>query len=117
MVEHLTGREAQFRVDGLVDFCRDDYAISAMVCSGGGWRNRSMVEAELDSRYETLRLQGSVPSFALVAGEEHSPDRVTPGNIVVETDPDDLVTGPTALQILYLSELRSDPSLLRQVIR
>ena len=117
MVESLTGREAQFRVDGLVDFCRDDYATSVMICSGGGWRNRSMVEDELDRRYETLRLQGRVPSFALVAGEEHSPDRVTPGNIAFETDPDDLVSGPTALQVLYLSELRSDPSPLRQVIR
>jgi len=117
MVETLTGREAQFRSDGLVDFCRDDYATSAMVCSGGGWRNKSMVEAELDRRYETLRLQGRAPSFALVAGEEHSPDRVTPRNIAVEADPDDLVTGPTSLQVLYLSELRLDPSPLNQVIR
>ena len=117
MVESLTGRQAIFRDDGVVDFRSGDYATSAIVCSGGGWRTKSMVEARLDKRLDDSRLRGKTPLFALVAGVENGSDSATPSNLIVESDPYDVVTGSTGLHVLYISELRSDPSLVHQVIR
>ena len=36
MVEKLSGRRAQFRDDGVVEFYRDDRVMHVLVCSGGG---------------------------------------------------------------------------------
>ena len=117
MVENSTDRQAEFREDGLVDFSRDGYSVRALVCSGGGWRNKTTIEAVLEQQFEAFKLRGQAPSFALVAGVESGPETTTPSNITAETDPDDLVNGPVALPVVYVSELRLDPSLVDQVVR
>ena len=116
LLERLIAREARFGKDGLVDFFRDGYATRVMVCSGGGTRTRPMVEAEIEKRYRSMRVQGKAPSFALIAGVEHGPEGSTPRNIAVETDPDDLVAGVGDFHFLYVSEIRSDPATALRVI-
>ena len=116
-IERGIEREARFGEDGLVEFFRDGYATRAMVCSGGGSRTRPMVEEEIHRRYRSMRLQGKAPSFALIAGVEHSPERATPSNIAVETDPDDLITSGEDFHILDASEVRLDPVRALKVIQ
>ena len=117
MVERVGGQQARFREDGLVEFSVGGYVTLIMVCSGGGWMNSARVEAELSKRREALQRQGRAPSVALVGGVEQGPEKTTPSNIAGDGNPDDLVTGPTMLRIITIAELRSDPELVRQVIR
>ena len=75
------------------------------------------VEAELSKRREAMYRQGRAPLVALVSGVEPGPDTATPSNIAGDSDPDDLVAGPSHLRIVSINELRTDPGLVRQVIR
>ena len=117
LVERQIQLEARFGEDGLVEFHGEGYAMRAMVITGGGSRTRPAVEAEANKRYESMRLQGRPPSFALIAGVEPSPYLATPSNIALEADPDDLVSGATDFRILHISEIRSDPSRALETIR
>ena len=60
----------------------------------GGWRTEALVRTELSRLHPTSRRNGRTPSVALVAGLEAAADVVTPSNIVADTDPNDLITGP-----------------------
>ena len=117
LVERVTGRQARFGKDGLVEFACGGYVTRVMVCSGGGWMNYALVAAELSRRRDVLNREGRTPSVALVAGVGSSPDIATPSDIVVETDPNDLVTGPSQLRIISIDELRSDHRSILEVIR
>ena len=116
MLERVSGRQARFSADGLVEFADGPYITRVVVCSGGGWMNRAAVEAKLSERLEAIRGRGDTPSAVLVAGMEDSPDIATPSNIAADTDPDDLVTGPSHLPIVKLTNLRADHGLIHEVI-
>ena len=117
MVERISGRQAEFGEDGLVDFCRGGYVTRAMVCSGGGLMTGARVEAELSRRREVMQRQGRAPSLALVAGVEPGQDIVTPSDIIADADPDDLVTGPARLWVVNVAKLLSNPELISEMIR
>ncbi len=117
MVERVSGRQARFDEDGLVEFSTDGYVTRVMVCSGNGWMTGARVEAELNKRRQAMQRLGRAPLVALVSGVEPGPDTATPSNIAGSSHPDDLVTGPSLLRIISVHELRSDPSLVRQVIQ
>ena len=117
MVERVSGRQARFDEDGLVEFSLDGYVTRVMVCSGGGWMTGALVEAELSKRRAAMQRQGRAPLVALVAGVEPGPDTATPNNIAGDADPDDLVRGPSRLRMVSINELRTDPGLVRQVIQ
>ena len=116
-VERVSGHQARFGEDGLVEFSRDGYVTRALVCSGGGWMTKARLEAELSKRRETMRRLGKPPSFGLFGGVESGPDVATPSDITGDTDPEDVVTGPTTLQTISVTALRSDPNVVLQVIR
>ena len=119
VVERETGLRAEFREDGLVEFSDGSYPIPAMVCSGGAWMTTARVEAELIKRYDILTGHHKTPAFALVSGIEDSPALATPNNIVIESVPDDLLTGPenlTQIRFIRIAELRVNPSLIHEVI-
>ena len=117
MMERVSGRQARFGEDGLVEFSGDGYIARALVCSGGGWMTMARVEAELSRRREVMRRSGRPPSFALIGGIESGSVVATPSDIAGDTNPEDVVTGPTALQTISIAELRADPSVVLQVIR
>lgn len=119
MVERETGLRAEFREDGIVEFSRGDYLTPAIVCSGGGWKTLARVEAELSMRYQHLTSKVRVPSFALVTGIEDIPAISTPSDIVGESAPGDLLTGPgyySQIRFIRISDIRSNPKLIHQAI-
>ena len=119
VVERETGLQAEFIEDGLVEFSNGGYPTRGMVCFGGGWMTTARVEAEIMKRYAAPASQNRLPSFALVTGIEDSPVIATPNDIVVESEPGDLLTGPAQLaeiRFIRISELRSNPSVIREVI-
>ena len=116
-VERVSGHQARFGEDGLVEFSQDGYVTRALVCFGGGWMTKARFEAELSKRREAMRRLGKPPSFGLIGGVEIGPDVATPSDITGDTNPQDVVTGPTTLQTISITELRSDPSVVQQVIR
>ena len=116
MVERVSGRQARFSEDGLVEFLGDGYVTQVMVCSGGGWRTGALIEAELSKRRKTMVPKGRVPPVALVAGVASSPDIATPSDITADTDPNDLVSGPAQLRIVSIVSLRDDPGRVKEVV-
>ena len=117
IVERLSGHQAGFGDNGLVEFSRDGNVRRVMVCSGGGWMTNARIEAELRTRQQELQHQGKSLSVALVGGVESSTPVSTPSNIVADSDPNDLLTGPGYLRIISIAELRADPELALEVIR
>ena len=117
MVEKLSGRQASFRDDGVVEFCQDRHVARVMVCSGRGSMDYARMEAELSDRRDRFMGLGKPFSVALIGGVESSADIATPSNIITETDPHDLVTGSAHLRIVSISDLRADHTLIREVIR
>lgn len=117
VVEKLSNRHASFVGDGLVELCQDKHVIRIMVCSGRGSMNFARIEAELSDRRERLLSQGQPVAVALVAGLDSDAHIATPSDIVAETEPHDLVTGPNYLRIVSIAELRADPTLISEVIR
>lgn len=117
MIERLSGRKAHVTADGLVEFASEGYPTMAMVCSGGGWIGAAKVQAELSKRRDHLKHQGRGPSFALVAAVDDWPEFATPDNIAIDEDPNSLITGPDKLNIVSLSSLRSESSLVDEVFK
>ena len=117
MVEKLSGRQASFVGDGLVEFSQDNHVTRVMVCSGRGSMNYARMEAELSDRRERLLGQGKSFAVALVGGIDSDADIATPSDIIAESEPDDLVTGPAHLRIVSIAKLRADPTLISEVIR
>ena len=117
MVEKLSDRQAIFVDHGLVEFCRGNHVTRVMFCSGRGSMNYARMEAELSDRREQLVGQGKSFAVALVGGLDSDADIATPSDIIAETEPHDLVTGPAHLRIIRIGKLRADPTLISEVIR
>ena len=117
MIERLSGRQARFSVDGLVEFCSGSDIRPAMVCHGSGSMSAAMIEASIRARRQTMQPEGRAPSLALVAGTMQGADVATPSDIVAESRHDDLVTGPLHLEIVKIEDLRADPQRVREVIQ
>ena len=75
------------------------------------------IQAELSKRRENLKHQGRGPSLALVSGVDVWPELATPDNIAIDEDPNSLITGSDSLNIVSLSSLRSDSSLVDEVFK
>ena len=117
LVERVSGRRARFDEDGVVEFSQGGYVTRVMACSSGGWMNGARIEVELSKRREAMQRQGKAPSVALVWGVGYSLDMATPSDIVGDSDPNDLVTGPAYLRMVSISDLRADPDLVQQMFR
>ena len=117
MVERVSGHQAGFAQDGLVEFSRDSHLTRVIVCSGGGWMTDARMETKLRKRQQELRQQGIPTSVALVGGVEFNPNIAAPSDIIVDESPHDLVTGPEYLKIVSIAQLRADPELAYEVVR
>ena len=117
MVERTSGWQAQFCVDGLVEFCKGNQVVRAMICHGSGSMSAAMIDVTLRNRRECIQPPSRAPSFALVAGATQGSDIATPTDIALENDPDDLVAGPEYFATASIAELRAEPSLVRSLIR
>ncbi len=115
LLERVSVRQVRFCRDGIVEFFVGNNISQVMVCSGGGLMNYARVTAELSVRRETLQRDGRFPSDALVAGVRSSPGVSTPNNITVNTDPNDIISGPLQLRIIDIDNLRDDPKNIFEV--
>ena len=117
IVERVSGHQAGFADDWLVEFSQERQVTRVMVCTGDSVMTVARIEVELRKRQHILRERGQATSIALVGGIESGTNVETPNDIVANPDPDDLLTGPGHLRILSLDELRADPELAHEVVR
>ena len=117
MIERVSGRQAQFGRDGLVEFSLDGDTKRVVVCSGCGWMDNALVQKRLSWWLEDSLPQGRPPSVALVGSVRPGPGAETPTDIVVETDPNDVIVGDRSIQIFGIEELWAKPELVDEVIR
>ena len=116
-VERVSGHQANFGEEGVVEFSRDDHMTRVIVCSGGGWMTDARMETELKKRQQVLQRRGILSAVALVGGVDSNASVAAPSDIVADTDPYDLVTGSDHLRTFSLAELRADPELAHEVVR
>ena len=120
MMARVSGAVGIILENGLVEFQRDGRVVVAyLVVSGRGHRGRAAVEAAVESRRVQYRSRPQPPRGVLVGGTSDpwntsvtSPTDVARG----DSSDDDIVTGPTALPLIHISELRSDSSRIHQVV-
>ena len=120
MMARVSGAVVIILENGLVEFQRDDRVVAAyLVVSGRGHRGRAAVEAAVESRRVQYRSRPQPPRGVLVGGTSDPwntsvtlPTDVARG----DSSDDDIVTGPTALPLIHISELRSDSSRIHQVV-
>ena len=120
MMARVSGAAVIIIENGLVEFQRDDrVVVTYLVASGCGHRSRAVVEASVESRRAQYRSRPVPPRGVLVGGTSDpwttpvaSPTDVARG----ESSDDDIVTGPTALPLIHISELRSDSSRIHQLV-
>ena len=120
MMARVSGTAVIIIENGLVEFRRDDRVVAAyLVASGCGHRGRAAVEAAVESGRAKYRSRPTTPRGVLVGGTSDpwttqvtSPTDVARGN----SSDDDIVTGPTALPLIHIGELRSDTSRIHEVV-
>ena len=120
MMARVSGSVAVIIEDGRVEFRRDDRVVAAyLVASGRGHRGRVAVEAAVESRRAQYRSCLAPPRGVLVGGTSDTwamlptpPRDILQGN-ASETD---VVTGPTALPLFHINELRENPGSIQQVV-
>ena len=120
MMARVSGAMAVIMEDGLVEFQRDGRVVVVyLIASGRGYRGRSAVEADVESRRAQYRSRPALPHGVLVGGTSDAwATTVTPPTDVVRGDSfdDDVLTGPTALPLIHISELRANPGRILQVV-
>ena len=120
MMARVSGAAVIIVENGLVEFQRDGRVVVAyVVASGCGHRGRAAVEAAVEYRRAQYRSRPVPPRGVLVGGTSDPwPTQVTSPTDVArgESSDDDIVTGPMALPLIHISELRSDPSRIDQVV-
>ena len=120
MMARVSGAAVIIIEDGLVEFQRNGRVVVAyLVASGRGHRGTTAVEADVARRRAQYQSRPVPPSGVLVGGI--SDPRTTP--VASPTDvargdssDDDILTGPTVLPLIHISELRSDPSCIHQLV-
>lgn len=116
-LERLSGHQADFVEDGIVEFTKESHVARVMVRSGGGWMNEARMKLELKNRQREFRQQGKQWSTALVGGVEGSIDTSAPNDIIADTNPHDLIEGPDQLIVVGIAQLRDNPALVHEVIQ
>ena len=117
VVERISGHQASFGCDSLVEFSRENHVTRVMVCSGGGWMTDARIETELRKRQQVLQHQGIPSAVALVGGVESSTSVAAPSDIIADTIPYDLITGREHLRIFSIAQLRANPELAYEVVQ
>jgi hypothetical protein len=112
MLERLTGCEAHFVDDGLIELRQDDMP-AVVIAVGTGLGVASWLAAEDRLRRDQARhaATGLRPTFGLLAHVKQRLEAIAaPADIVAEADAGSIVTGPGDFPIFALEELRAEPS-------
>jgi hypothetical protein len=112
MLERLSGCEAHFVDDGLIELRRDGLAAGVVVVATGlGVGSRVTTEDRLrrdQARHVATALR---PAFGVLAHVKNQRQPVAaPADIVAEADVESIVTGPGPFPIFDLEELRAEPA-------
>lgn len=119
MVARVSGTRVIIVEDGLVEFHRDGRVVAVfLVASGRGFRGRSAIEAAIESRRKQHRSRMTLPGGVIVGGTSDTWATVLtpPPDVVRGDESEDIITGPGALPLFHVSELRADPNHIRQVV-
>jgi hypothetical protein len=112
MLERLTGGEAHFVDDGLVELRRAGLPpVIIVVATGLGVGSRANTEDRL--RQDQARRAATLlrPMFGVLAHiRDQSHGVAAPANIVADADPESILTGPGPFPIFDLEALRADPA-------
>jgi hypothetical protein len=119
LIEQSTGTEAVFEDDGVVELRRGDRVLgSVIVASGRGIRRWLALEAEVAQHSFRRRRRDPKPHFALVGAiQGERPDEVAPpSNVAIGDEPQSIVTGGSALELISVEELRDSPAVAQRMV-
>jgi hypothetical protein len=112
MLERLTGCEAHFVDDGLIELRQEDMRpVVIAVGTGLGVASWLAAEARLRSGQTQHTATGLRPTFGLLAHVKQQLETIAaPTDIVAEADPASIVTGPGEFPIFELEKVRAEPA-------
>lgn len=119
MVARVSGTVAVIIEDGVVEFHRDGRTVAVyLIASGRGFRRRSALEAEVESRRKQYRSRVTLPRGVIVGGtSDFWMTVVTPPPDLIRGDvSEDIVGEPTAFPLVHINELREYPNRIYQVV-
>lgn len=118
MVARLTGRAVRFGEDGILELeTQAGQRAALVVCSGGGSRRWSAVEAEVDMRRRAAERRGQRVRAALVAGVVPHRAEAAPESIVAgDVDAESIVVGGDVLEMRTVDEIRERPDLAEALV-
>ncbi len=115
LIERVTGSQAIFGTDGVVEFRAEKRILGAVVLAHGRGDFRwGALEAKMALNERHHRHRDPQPCCAIVSGFlGERPVRVTPPrNIVLEEETASIVTGDTTFEVVSVDRLRGGPNLM-----
>jgi hypothetical protein len=119
MVARVANAELKIADDGLVEFHRDGRVSAVYVlASGRGHRGKASMEAQIEFHRAQYRSRSVSPMGALVGGTSDvwTTPLTPPEDVVRGTTSGDIVTGPSALLMIHISELRADNTRIASLV-
>ena len=116
MIERLTASTAAFRSEGIVEFPSANGPVRVIVCSGGGWMTRAVVESRLRFR-RGKAAPGEHGELLAVAGGLSGPGGppVAPSSIAGDYEDADITAGEDQFKLLTVTELRNGPEVITEI--
>jgi hypothetical protein len=119
-IMRVSGTAAVILEDGHIEFRYQDRIVAGfLIASGCGHRGKAAVEAAVESRRGRYRTLPDPPRAVFVGGtadiwttQPTSPRDIVQGELKAE----DIITGPTSLPLHHITELRSNPDLIRKLV-
>ena len=119
LIERVTGSQAVFGDDGVVEFRQGDRLLgSVILASGRGIRGWLAIETEIKQSEHNWEYHNPRPRRAIVAGVQgdRPVEIAPPGDLVCQEDRDSIVTGYTSLEMFSVHELRNIPAMAEGIL-
>jgi hypothetical protein len=109
-LEELLHAHAKFVSDGIVEFREGARIVGvAVFASGAGVYRWARLDAVLRHKLPQLQMRDLPPRCAIVAGVVGAREMSAPESIILEEEPESLITGPSWFGMYTVDELRQRP--------
>jgi len=119
LIERIGNCTAHLNDDGTVEFRDDQRILSVVVLAHGrGILRWPAMEDRIVRNEARWRGRNPIPTSAIIGGVTgpRAADSAVPINIVGGDPEGSLVSGPTAMRLLSVDELRADPACVREIL-
>ncbi len=119
LIERVTSSLASFRIDGIVEFRRDNLTIGALILAHGhGYMRMAAIEARIKQSRQYREQNDPGTISAIVAGVSIPRDQqlTPPESIILQGDESSLIPPEESLKIYTVDELRERSDLAMEIL-